>query len=141
VYGTKTQYASRDETPPLTTTTCLNIQEVTGYVLFYARAVYPTFIMPLNDIASEQTKTAEKTQATMDQLLDYLVAHPDDTIRYHASDMILHTHRDASYMSVSHACSHLGELFCCEDKPPNEDNLYTYPQCGSYHQKCGDIIG
>jgi hypothetical protein len=28
VYGTKTQYATRDETPPLTTKQCLNIQKV-----------------------------------------------------------------------------------------------------------------
>jgi uncharacterized coiled-coil protein SlyX len=56
--------------------------------------------MPLNDITTEQTKATEKTQATMDQLLDYLVAHPDATIRYHASNMILHIHSDASYMSV-----------------------------------------
>jgi hypothetical protein len=79
--------------------------------------------MPLNDIATEQTKATDKTQAAMDQLLDYLATHPDATIRYHASDMILHIHSDASYLSVSHACSHLGELFCCEDKPPNEENL------------------
>jgi hypothetical protein len=59
--------------------------------------------MPLNDIATEQTKATEKTQATTNQLLDYLVTHPDATIRYHASDMILHIHSDASYLSVSNA--------------------------------------
>jgi hypothetical protein len=37
--------------------------------------------------------------------------------------MILHIHRDASYLSVSHARRHLGGLFFCGDKPPNEDNL------------------
>jgi hypothetical protein len=52
-----------------------------------------------------------------------MVTHPDATIRYHASDMILHIHSDASYLSVSHARSRLGGLFFCGDKPPNEDNL------------------
>jgi hypothetical protein len=60
VYGAKTQYAMKDETPPLTATQCLTIQKVTESVLYYARAVDPTVLMPLNDIATEQTKAIEK---------------------------------------------------------------------------------
>jgi hypothetical protein len=67
--------------------------------------------MPLNDIATEQTKTTEKTQAAKNQMLDYLATHPDATIRYHAPNMILHIHSDASYLSVSNARSRLGGLF------------------------------
>jgi hypothetical protein len=65
-------------------------------LVYYARAVDPTVLMPLNDIATEQTKATEKTQATTNQMLDYLATHPDATIRYHASDMILNIHSDAS---------------------------------------------
>jgi hypothetical protein len=60
VYGTKTQYATQDETPPLTAKQCLNIHKVTGYVLYYTRVVDPTVLMPLNDIATEQTKALKK---------------------------------------------------------------------------------
>jgi hypothetical protein len=67
--------------------------------------------MPLNDTTMEQTKATEKTQAATNQLLDYLVTLPDATIRYHASDMMLHIHSDASYLSVSNARSRLGGLF------------------------------
>jgi hypothetical protein len=123
VYGAKTQYATKDETPPLMEKQCLNIQKVTGSVLYYARAVDPTVMMPLNDIATEQKKATDKTQAATNQLLDYLATHPDATIRYHASDMILHIHSDASYLSVSNTCSRLGGLFLCGDKYPQEDNL------------------
>jgi hypothetical protein len=123
LYGTKTQYATKDETLPLTAKQCLTIQKVTGSVLYYVRAVDPTVLMPLNDIATEQTKVTEKTQAATNQLLDYLAAHPDATIRYHASDMILHIHSDASYLSVSNARSRLGGLFFCGDKSPQEDNM------------------
>jgi hypothetical protein len=108
VYGARTKYSTKDETPPLTAKQCLTIQKVTGYVLYYARAVHPTVLMPLNDIATEQTKATEKTQAATNQLLDYLVTHPDATIRYHASDMILHINSDASCLSVSNARSRLG---------------------------------
>jgi hypothetical protein len=79
--------------------------------------------MPLNDIATEKIKATEKTQAAKNQLLDYLATHPDATIRYHASDMILHIHSDASYLSVSNARSRLGGLFFCGKKSPQEDNL------------------
>jgi hypothetical protein len=123
VYGAKTQYATQDETPPLTTKQCLNIQKVTGSVLYYARAVYPTVLMPLNDIATEQTKATEKSQAAKNQLLDYLATHPDTTIRYHASYMILHIHSDASYLSVSNTRSRLGALFFCVENPPQDDTL------------------
>jgi hypothetical protein len=123
VYGARTQYATKDETPPLTAKQCLTIQKVTGSVLYYARAVYPTVLMPLKDIATEQTKVTEKTQATTNQLLDYLATHPDATIRYHASDMILHIHSDASYLSVSNARSRLGGLVFLGNKPPEQDKL------------------
>jgi hypothetical protein len=123
VYGAKTQYATKDETPPLTAKQCLTIKKVTGSILYYARAVDPTDLMPLNDIATEQTKATEKTQTATNQLLDYLASHPDATIRYHALDMILHIHSDASYLSVSNARSRLGGLFFCGDKSPQEDKL------------------
>jgi hypothetical protein len=79
--------------------------------------------MPLNAIATEQTKATEKTQAATTQLLDYLATHPDATIRYHASVMILHIHSDASYLSVSNAGSRLGGLYFLGNKSPEEDTL------------------
>jgi hypothetical protein len=39
VYGAKTQYDTQDETPSLTAKQCLNIQKVTGSILYYTRAV------------------------------------------------------------------------------------------------------
>jgi hypothetical protein len=82
--------------------------------------------MLLNDIVTEQTKSTEKTQAATDQLLEYLATHHEATISYHVSDMILHIHSDASYLSVSHARILLGGLLFCGDKPPNEDKLNGY---------------
>jgi hypothetical protein len=123
VYGAKTQYATKDGTPPLTAQQCLTIQKVTGSVLYYAQAVDPTVLMPLNDIATEQTKATEKNQAVTNQLLGYLATHPDATIRYHASDMILQIHSDASYLSVSNARSRIRGLFFLRNKSPEQDKL------------------
>jgi hypothetical protein len=123
VYGANTQYATMDETPPLTAQQCLTIQKVTGSVLYYARAVDPTVLIPLNDIATEQTKATEKTQAATNQMLNYLATHPDATIRCHASDMVLHIHSDASYLSFSNARSRLGGLFFLGNKFPEQETL------------------
>jgi hypothetical protein len=123
IYGAKTQYVTKDETPPLTAQQCITIQKVTGSVLYYARAVDPAVLVPLNDIATEQIKATAKTQAATNQLLDYLATHPDATIRYHASDMILHINSDASYLSVSNARSRLGGLFFLGNNPPKHDKL------------------
>jgi hypothetical protein len=108
---------------PFTPKQCLTIQKVTRFVLYYARAVDPTVLMPLNDIATEQTKATGKTQAATNQLLDYLATHPDAAIRCHASNMILHIHSDASYLSVSNTRSCLGGLFFLENKFPEQDTL------------------
>jgi hypothetical protein len=120
VYVTKNQYATKDETPPLTAKQCLTIQKVTGSVLYYARAVDTTVLLQLNDIATKQTEATEKTQGATNRLLDFLATHPDATIRCHASDMILHIHSDVSYLSVSNAQSRLGGLFFLGNKPPNK---------------------
>jgi hypothetical protein len=123
VYSANTQYVTKDEATQLTDQQCLTIQKVTISVLYYARVVDPTILMPLNDIATEQTKATEKMQAAKNQLLDCLATHPEATIRYHASDMILHTHSDASCLSVSNARSRLGDLFFLGNKFPEQDTL------------------
>jgi hypothetical protein len=122
-YGAKMQYATQDETPPLSYTECTTIKRVTGSVLYDSRAIDPTVSMPLNDIETEQTTATEITKTAAGHLLDYLATHPDATIQFHASAMILHVHSEASYLSVSKASSRLGGLFYLGYNPPNEENL------------------
>jgi hypothetical protein len=63
IYGAKTQYATQDETPTITSKQCITIQKVTGSVLYYARAVDPTVLMP-----TKKTKETEKTQDAKNKL-------------------------------------------------------------------------
>jgi hypothetical protein len=125
VYGAKMQYATQDETPLLSAKQCSTTQKITGSVLYYSRAVDPKVFMPLNYIATEQTTSIEKIQTAASHLLDYLATHPDATIRFYASDMIMHKHihSDASYLSVSKSRSRLGGLFYLRYNSPNEDKL------------------
>ena len=69
-----------------------------------------TVLMALSEMGSEQATSTTKTMADAIHFLDYLATHPDATIRYHASDMILNIHSDALYLSEakarSRACGH-----------------------------------
>ena len=57
----------------------------------------------------------------MVQLLDYCVTNPNAMTRYHASDMCLHVHSNASYLSESEARSRAGSFFYLsnQQKDPN----------------------
>jgi hypothetical protein len=75
------------------------LQQLTGTLLYYARAVDPTLIMPINVLASEQSNATEVTADKVIQFLNNCSTHPETKIRYHASDVILNIHSDASYLS------------------------------------------
>jgi hypothetical protein len=85
--------------PALSDKDANKLQQLTGTLLYYARAVDTTLIMPINVLASEQSKVTAVTAAKVIKLLNYCNTHPKTKIRYHASDMILHIHSDASYLS------------------------------------------
>ncbi len=93
-----------------------------GSILYYARAVDITVSIALSSIAVKQTKATEKTMARCTQLLDYLSGHADAKVRFHASDMILNIHSDASYLSEanarSSACGHFFMGWMPQDGEP-----------------------
>jgi hypothetical protein len=67
--------------------------------------------MPINVVASEQSKATAVTAYKVIKLLNYCNTHPETKIRYHSSDMILHIHSDASYISENEAKSRAGGFF------------------------------
>jgi hypothetical protein len=100
MYGDKAQYVEDDNSSPaLSTKNVTKLQQLTGTLLYYARAVDPTLIMLTNVLASEQTKATSDTADKVIKLLNYCTTHPETKIRYHESDMILNIHSDASYLS------------------------------------------
>jgi hypothetical protein len=112
VYGAKTQYVEDDNnSPALSAKNVTKLQQLTGTLLYYARAVDPTLIMPINVLASEQTKATSDKADKVIKLLNYCTTHPATKIRYHASDMILNIHSDASYLSEREAKSRAEGFF------------------------------
>ena len=79
--------------------------------MYYARAVDDTILMSLSAIAGEQAAATENTERKVLKLLNYLATHLEAKIRFHASDMILNIHSDASYLSETRARSRLAGYF------------------------------
>ncbi len=92
-----------DISPKLSADKIKEIQRIIGSILYYARAVNSTILMALSSIASEQMKGTTNAMDKAKQLLDYLATHPDVTIRFQASDMILNIHSKALYLSEANA--------------------------------------
>jgi len=105
VYGQKIQLASTDLTPLLNKAGIQRVQQISGLFLYYSRSCDPTIITALNEISNHQASPTEHTKAACNMLLDYLATHPDATIRYHASDMILAVCSDAAYLVLPNARS------------------------------------
>ncbi len=112
------KYSKDSQSPsPLDKSPCLNeaqkkhIQQIVGSFLYYVRAVDPTILMALLEIALQQAAPTENRMECVNQFLDYMFTHADVIIWCHASDMILNVHSDASYLSAPKACSRAGGYF------------------------------
>ena len=100
-----------DTSPKLNKAGITRIQQIVGGILYYARCVDLTLLMTLSSIAHEQTKATENTNLSVTQMLDYCATHPDATVRFRASNMVLNIHSDASYLNAPNARSRIGGHF------------------------------
>ena len=80
-----------------------SLQQIVGSLRLYARAVDNTILKALNTIARKTGSATELTEKWTTQLLNYMATHPDTTLRYWASDMILKGHSDDSYLNEDNA--------------------------------------
>jgi hypothetical protein len=95
-------------------------------------------LVALGTIASQQSKGIQATAQALPQLLNYAATHPDATFRYHTSDMYLHVHSDASYLSEASARSCAGGIFFLSQRPANPSKppaptAIPPPQNGAIH--------
>jgi hypothetical protein len=117
VFGASQQLtAPADTSPPLNSAGLSFLRQVIGTLLFYARAVDNTLLVALGSLASAQADGTDASLAAVTDLLNYCATHHDATVRFHASDMALHIHSDASYLSVAKARSRAGGYFFLSDR-------------------------
>jgi hypothetical protein len=111
-YGTKKQYATQEsKTPILDDKAKQFIQQLCGKFLFLGRAVDRTLLCLISAIASQSSNPTEDTMQQTLQLLNFLATQKDAILSYHASDMVLAVHSNASYLSKPKAQSWVGEHF------------------------------
>jgi hypothetical protein len=123
INGAKTQFMNEATPSPALSDKDVNkLQQLTGTLLYYARAVDPTLIMPINVLASEQSNDTEVTAGKVIKLLNYCYTHPETKICYHASYMILHIHSDASYLSEMKPKAGLGILLHGQQQKKQQKN-------------------
>jgi hypothetical protein len=105
------QLVKEDLSPLLTPTQRTEIQAIVGTLLYYARAVDPSLLPIANEIASQQANPTQEVLTAANRALSYASARQNNFITYHACDMVLFLHVDASYLSRSHARSVVGGYF------------------------------
>ena len=98
-----------------------------GSLLYYALAVNCTLLVALGDLAAIQTQATEQTLEKIIWLLNYAASHLDASITYVASDICLHTHSDASCLSVLKGRSRAGGFFLLSDHPNRGNPPEKYP--------------
>jgi hypothetical protein len=126
IYGAKKQYVEDETTSPALSDKEVNkLQQLTGTLLYSAIDVDPTLIMPINVLASEQSKATAVTADKVIKLLNYCNTHQETKIRYHASDMILHIHSDASYLQKMKPKAEQGDSFTWAAAPTPTKKLST----------------
>ncbi len=92
-----------------------------------------TVLMALSTIASKQMTGTEQRMEKALQVLDYLAMHPDATIKFRASDMVMNIHSDASYLTElkarSRACGHFFMGGTPKDNKPIKLNSAFHTLC------------
>ena len=116
-YGAKQQMVEPEDTSPaLEKEQIKRLMEVIGTFLYYGRAVDNTMLVALGTLAQSQTKGTEATMKDLVHLLNYAATYPEAKVRFHASQMILHIHSDASCLSEPHAKSRVGGHYFLDGK-------------------------
>jgi len=92
------------------------IQSISGTLNYYSE-IDPCIKPALNEIAREQAKPTFATKRRTEHLLDYLSTHPEATLRYCASDMILVVETDAAYLVQPEAKSRASGWFVLTNHP------------------------
>ena len=98
-FGQSTQYTHLDTTAALSPEDKLEMQELVGCVLYYARAVDCTMLPTVNHISSVQSTLTRQVQAMGQRLLAYGAAYPNNELVYRASGMFLRVQSDFSHLS------------------------------------------
>ena len=100
IYRKYIQLDTQQSSAPNTNSIDTNrVQSISGTFLYYDRSLDPYTLPALNKISTCQSTPNQDIMDKCNQVMDYASTHPNATIQYHASDMILPmTHTYAAYL-------------------------------------------
>ncbi len=104
----RAQTATVDTSPLASPAQTHELQVVIGTLLYYARAVDPSILTVVHTLGSVQARPTLNDMRKMERLLQYVSAHQNHGVRFHASSMQLQIQSDASYLCRPNARSVLG---------------------------------
>ena len=108
VYVKHIQLATQQSSAPKLNSADTNrVQSINGTFLYYALALDPTMIPSIKNISACQYVPTQYIMEPFNQVMDYVSTHPNSTIRYHPSNLILMTDIDADYLVIPVSCSHI----------------------------------
>jgi hypothetical protein len=138
-YGAKEQRIHLDLSEPLDDKGLLRLQQITGTILYYARAVDAMLLTSIGRIGTRITHPTKNALLKAEQALGHMGTYPNALIVYYASDMILEVFGDASYNSERDARSRGGGFFSlrAHQRPvlyqrPCFMCQHTYSYCSSF---------
>jgi hypothetical protein len=108
-YGQQQQFVTpHDDSDPPDQDGIKCVQQVVGTFLYYARGIDSTAMVAINSISGEQAKATGNTAKKVTCLLNYFAMHPDATLQYSKSGMVLKLHTNAAYLVEPRARSRHG---------------------------------
>ncbi len=105
-----------DDSPPLPPLRVTRLQSIIGTFQHVARALDVTLVCPISKLATSP-KTM-KTEQMVEHFMNYLHTWSEPCVTFYASDMQLHVHSDASYLSETRARSRVAGFHCMGNYDP-----------------------
>ena len=96
-YGAKQKHEDPIAHIPLSPEDKVWIEQIVGVFIYYAQYIDFTMLLSIRSTASaKSTDTIENLKKRIRHFLDYAAPHPNEKLRYFASDMHLWAQSDAS---------------------------------------------
>ena len=117
-YGKKREYAQIFPSLPILNNKLTNIiQQKTGSILYYNRAINYTRLHVLTELAQIQATPTSYKQNEMIMLMYYCGTYPFSIIHFYPSDMILHVDIDAAYLITPSTKSRIAGYYWLSSDP------------------------
>ena len=129
-YGKGQQSATpHDETPKLKGKHITVVQSKIGTFLYYGRAVDPTILPALGEIALKQANPTKQTENELNMLMDYLCTYTNAKLRYYAGTMQLHVESDAAYLILPGAKSRIAGHYVLSNNTSTKSSSPIFTEC------------